>query len=105
TIIVDNMQIKGTAGGTNPTIEISLKDNVDYWVILDPKTQTLYLNSTGRVLDRDPPLSIKSIVVQVQCINKNVGSIINHEVRIVVRDKNDNPPRFQNQSYYTAVNE
>nr|XP_047925402.1 protocadherin-15 isoform X3 [Anser cygnoides]XP_047925403.1 protocadherin-15 isoform X3 [Anser cygnoides] len=99
------MLIKGTAGGPDPTIELSLKDNVDYWVILDPISQRLYLNSTGRVLDRDPPLSIQSIVVQVQCINKKVGTIINHEVRIVVRDRNDNSPRFQQQQYYVAVNE
>ncbi|XP_033371565.1 protocadherin-15 isoform X1 [Parus major] len=105
TILVDNMLIKGTAGGPDPTIELSLKDNVDYWVILDPIKQTLYLNSTGRVLDRDPPVSIQSIVVQVQCVNKKVGTIINHEVRIVVRDRNDNSPQFQQQSYYVAVNE
>lgn len=53
TILVDNMLIKGTAGGPNPTIELSLKDNVDYWVLLDPIKQMLLLNSTGRVLDRD----------------------------------------------------
>uniref|UniRef100_A0A663DYS0 Protocadherin-15 n=1 Tax=Aquila chrysaetos chrysaetos TaxID=223781 RepID=A0A663DYS0_AQUCH len=105
TILVDNMLIKGTAGGPDPTIELSLKDNVDYWVILDPISQMLYLNSTGRILDRDPPMSIQSIVVQVQCVNKKVGTIINHEVRIVVRDRNDNSPRFQQQQYYVAVNE
>uniref|UniRef100_A0A8C0VE11 Protocadherin-15 n=1 Tax=Cyanistes caeruleus TaxID=156563 RepID=A0A8C0VE11_CYACU len=105
TILVDNMLIKGTAGGPDPTIELSLKDNVDYWVILDPIKQTLYLNSTGRVLDRDPPVSIQSIVVQVQCVNKKVGTVINHEVRIVVRDRNDNSPQFQQQRYYVAVNE
>ncbi|XP_031971484.1 protocadherin-15 isoform X13 [Corvus moneduloides] len=105
TILVDNMLIKGTAGGPDPTIELSLKDNVDYWVILDPIKQTLYLNSTGRVLDRDPPVSIQSIVVQVQCVNKKVGTVINHEVRIVVRDRNDNSPQFQQQRYHVAVNE
>ncbi|NWS31998.1 PCD15 protein, partial [Polioptila caerulea] len=105
TILVDNMLIKGTAGGPDPTIELSLKDNVDYWVILDPIKQTLYLNSTGRVLDRDPPVSIQSIVVQVQCVNRKVGTVINHEVRIVVRDRNDNSPQFQQQRYYVAVNE
>ncbi|XP_067996482.1 protocadherin-15 [Melanerpes formicivorus] len=105
TILVDSMLIKGTAGGPDPTIELSLKDNVDYWVILDPISQRLYLNSTGRVLDRDPPMSIQSIVVQVQCVNKKVGTIINHEVRIVVRDRNDNSPQFQQQRYYVAVNE
>ena len=47
------MLIKGTAGGPDPTIELSLKDNVDYWVLLDPVKQMLFLNSTGRVLDRD----------------------------------------------------
>ncbi|XP_069097078.1 protocadherin-15 [Pleurodeles waltl] len=105
TILVDNMQIKGTAGGPNPTITLLLKDNVDYWVILEPATQRLFLNSTGRVLDRDPPVSIQSIVVQVQCINQKVGIVINHEVRIVVRDKNDNSPRFLKEKYYVAVNE
>ncbi|XP_072195957.1 protocadherin-15 isoform X4 [Excalfactoria chinensis] len=105
TILVDNMLIKGTAAGPDPTIELSLKDNVDYWVILDPISQRLYLNSTGRVLDRDPPMSIQSIVVQVQCVNKKVGTVINHEVRIVVRDRNDNSPQFQQQRYYVAVNE
>lgn len=53
TVLVDNMLIKGTAGGPDPTIELSLKDNVDYWVLLDPVKQMLFLNSTGRVLDRD----------------------------------------------------
>lgn len=60
TILVDNMLIKGTSGGPDPTIELSLKDNVDYWVILDPISQRLYLNSTGRVLDRDVSLEFVS---------------------------------------------
>ncbi|XP_012872525.1 PREDICTED: protocadherin-15 isoform X2 [Dipodomys ordii] len=105
TIVVDNMLIKGTAGGPDPTIELSLKDNVDYWVLLDPVKQMLFLNSTGRVLDRDPPMNIHSIVVQVQCINKKVGTVIYHEVRIVVRDRNDNSPTFKHESYYATVNE
>uniref|UniRef100_F6WJ16 Protocadherin-15 n=1 Tax=Ornithorhynchus anatinus TaxID=9258 RepID=F6WJ16_ORNAN len=105
TILVDNMLIKGTAGGPNPTIELSLKDNVDYWVLLDPIKQMLFLNSTGRILDRDPPMSIQSIVVQVQCINKKVGTVIYHEVRIVVRDRNDNSPRFKHEEYHATVNE
>uniref|UniRef100_A0A8C0NXQ5 Protocadherin-15 n=1 Tax=Canis lupus familiaris TaxID=9615 RepID=A0A8C0NXQ5_CANLF len=99
------MLIKGTAGGPDPTIELSLKDNVDYWVLLDPVKQMLFLNSTGRVLDRDPPMNIHSIVVQVQCINKKVGTVIYHEVRIVVRDRNDNSPTFKHDSYYATVNE
>ncbi|XP_054546647.1 protocadherin-15 isoform X2 [Talpa occidentalis] len=99
------MLIKGTAGGPDPTIELSLKDNVDYWVLLDPVKQMLFLNSTGRVLDRDPPMNLHSIVVQVQCINKKVGTVIYHEVRIVVRDRNDNPPTFKHESYYATVNE
>ncbi|GAB1295218.1 Protocadherin-15 [Apodemus speciosus] len=105
TILVDNMLIKGTAGGPDPTIELSLKDNVDYWVLLDPIKQMLFLNSTGRVLDRDPPMNIHSIVVQVQCVNKKVGTVIYHEVRIVVRDRNDNSPTFKHESYYATVNE
>lgn len=52
-----------------------------------------------------PPVSIQSIVVQVQCINRKVGTIINHEVRIVVRDRNDNSPQFQQEQYYVTVNE
>lgn len=59
TIIVDNMQIKGTAGGLSPSIQLTLIENVNYWVILDPVKQILYLNSTGRVLDRDVSLLLK----------------------------------------------
>lgn len=47
------MQINGVAEGPNRTISLSLRDNNDYWVILDPSKQALYLNSTVRVLDRD----------------------------------------------------
>ena len=47
------MQINGVAEGPDRTISLSLRDNHDYWVILDPSKQALYLNSTGRLLDRD----------------------------------------------------
>nr|XP_045363382.1 protocadherin-15 isoform X1 [Camelus bactrianus] len=50
-------------------------------------------------------MNIHSIVVQVQCINKKVGTVIYHEVRIVVRDRNDNSPTFKHESYYATVNE
>uniref|UniRef100_A0A3Q3RC81 Protocadherin-15 n=1 Tax=Monopterus albus TaxID=43700 RepID=A0A3Q3RC81_MONAL len=105
TLLVENMQINGVAQGQNRTISLSLRDNYDYWVLLDPSKQALYLNSTGRVLDRDPPSNIHSIVVQVQCTNELIGTVILHEVRIVVRDRNDNVPRFQQPRYYVAVNE
>lgn len=52
-----------------------------------------------------PPSYIQSIVVQVQCTNELVGTVISHEVRIVVRDRNDNAPRFQQPRYYVAVSE
>ncbi|KAM9325027.1 protocadherin-15 [Gastrophryne carolinensis] len=104
-ILVDNMQIKGTAGGPKPTILLTLKENTDYWVILDPVTQRLFLNSTGRVLDRDPPMSIQTFGVKIECKNLNDESLIIHEVRVVVRDINDNSPRFLQRSYYTTVNE
>lgn len=52
-----------------------------------------------------PPNYIMTIVVQIQCTNELVGTVILHEVRIVVRDKNDNTPRFQQPRYYVAVNE
>ncbi|KAM7370799.1 hypothetical protein PAMP_010319 [Pampus punctatissimus] len=105
TLLVENMQINGIAEGPEQTISLSLRDNHDYWVILDPSKQALYLNSTGRVLDRDPPSYIQSIVVQVQCTNMLVGTVILHEVRIVVRDRNDNAPRFQQPRYYVSVSE
>ncbi|KAG1936095.1 protocadherin-15 [Pimephales promelas] len=105
TILVENMQINGRAEDPDRTISLSLRDNHDHWVILDPVKQRLYLNSTGRVLDRDPPSYIQSIVVQVQCTNELVGTVILHEVRIVVRDRNDNTPRFQQPRYYVAINE
>ncbi|XP_075949847.1 protocadherin-15-like [Anarhichas minor] len=105
TLLVDNMQINGVAEGPGRTISLSLRDNHDYWVILDPSKQALYLNSTGRVLDRDPPSYIQSIVVQVQCTNELVGTVILHEVRIVVRDRNDNAPHFQQPRYYVGISE
>uniref|UniRef100_A0A3B4VLG4 Protocadherin-15 n=1 Tax=Seriola dumerili TaxID=41447 RepID=A0A3B4VLG4_SERDU len=105
TLLVENMQINGVAEGPDRTISLSLRDNHDYWVILDSSKQALYLNSTGRVLDRDPPSYIQSIVVQVQCTNELIGTVILHEVRIVVRDRNDNAPRFQQPRYYVAVSE
>uniref|UniRef100_A0A3B4ZPN9 Protocadherin-15 n=1 Tax=Stegastes partitus TaxID=144197 RepID=A0A3B4ZPN9_9TELE len=105
TVLVENMQINGRAQDPRRTITLTLLDNYDYWVILEPARQRLYLNSTGRVLDRDPPNSISTIVVQVQCTNKLVGTVILHEVRIIVRDRNDNSPRFQQPRYYVAVNE
>uniref|UniRef100_A0A674BIH0 Protocadherin-related 15b n=1 Tax=Salmo trutta TaxID=8032 RepID=A0A674BIH0_SALTR len=101
----ENMQIQGRAEDPGRTISLSLRDNYNHWVILDPVRQRLYLNSTGRALDRDPPSYIHSIVVQVQCTNELVGSIIRHEVRIVVRDRNDNAPQFQKPRYYVAINE
>uniref|UniRef100_A0A8C1RQ18 Protocadherin-15 n=1 Tax=Cyprinus carpio TaxID=7962 RepID=A0A8C1RQ18_CYPCA len=105
TLLVENMQINGRAEDPDRTISLSLRDNHNYWVILDPVKQRLYLNSTGRLLDRDPPSYIQSIVVQVQCTNELVGTVILHEVRIVVRDRNDNTPRFQQPRYYVAINE
>ncbi|KAJ8284825.1 hypothetical protein COCON_G00036750 [Conger conger] len=105
TVLVENMQINGRSQDPDRTISLSLRDNYDRWVILDPVAQRLYLNSTGRVLDRDPPSYTLSIVVQVQCTNELVGTVILHEVRIVVRDRNDNTPRFQQPRYYVAVNE
>ncbi|XP_037394710.1 protocadherin-15a isoform X2 [Pygocentrus nattereri] len=105
TVLVENMQINGRAQDPGRTISLTLLENYDHWVILDPALQRLYLNSTGRVLDRDPPNSITTIVVLVQCTNELVGTVILHEVRIVVRDRNDNSPQFQQPRYYVAVNE
>uniref|UniRef100_A0A8C4HB23 Protocadherin-15 n=1 Tax=Dicentrarchus labrax TaxID=13489 RepID=A0A8C4HB23_DICLA len=105
TVLVENMQINGRAQDPGRTISLTLLDNYNYWVILEPARQRLYLNSTGRVLDRDPPNYITTIVVQVQCTNELVGTVIFHEVRIVVRDLNDNTPHFQQPRYYVAVNE
>ncbi|KAG7511495.1 protocadherin-15 isoform X5 [Solea senegalensis] len=105
TVLVENMQIKGRAQDPGRTISLTLLENYNYWVILEPTRQRLYLNSTGRILDRDPPNYISTIVVQVQCNNVLVGTVIFHEVRIIVRDKNDNTPRFQQPRYYVAVNE
>lgn len=53
TVLVENMQINGRAQDPGRTISLALLDNYDYWVILEPGQQRLYLNSTGRVLDRD----------------------------------------------------
>lgn len=53
TVLVENMQINGRAQDPGRTISLTLLGNDDYWVILEPARQRLYLNSTGRVLDRD----------------------------------------------------
>ncbi|XP_032890362.1 protocadherin-15, partial [Amblyraja radiata] len=105
TLLVDNLQITGYAGGPNPTIALSLRGNNDYWVLLDAVNQKLYLNSTGRVLDRDPPHNIQSIVVVLDCVNLQVGSVIKHEVRIIIKDRNDNSPSFQRSRYHVEINE
>ncbi|TRY55885.1 hypothetical protein DNTS_029130 [Danionella cerebrum] len=52
TVLVENMQINGRAQDPDRTISLTLLDNYDYWVILDAARQRLFLNSTGRVLDR-----------------------------------------------------
>lgn len=61
------MQINGVAQGPNRTISLSLRDNNDYWVILDPSKQALYLNSTGRLLDRDVRLINYHLTTQTLC--------------------------------------
>lgn len=50
---MENLQIKGQARDPDRTIELTLLENYEYWVILEPERQRLYLNSTGRILDRD----------------------------------------------------
>ncbi|CAN0436772.1 unnamed protein product [Lampetra fluviatilis] len=105
TVLVDSMHIKGISSGPSPTISLALLLNENQWVRLDPALQRLYLNTAGRIFDRDPPISIQSLTVIVQCQNLNVGSTINHEVKILVRDINDNPPIFQQRSYNMSVNE
>ena len=63
---MENMQINGVAEGPDRTISLSLRDNRDYWVILDPSKQALYLNSTGRVLDRD----VSKLICFIQALSK-----------------------------------
>lgn len=53
TVLVENMEINGKAQDPGRTISLTLLNNNDYWVILEPARQRLYLNSTGRVLNRD----------------------------------------------------
>lgn len=65
----------------------------------------MYAVLTGGIYSLQPPSYIQSIVVQVQCTNELVGTVILHEVRVVVRDRNDNAPRFQQPRYYVAVSE
>lgn len=62
TILVENMQINGRAQNPGRTISLKLLDNHDYWVILAPAQQRLYLNSTGRILDRDVSTGQKMVM-------------------------------------------
>lgn len=57
------MHINGVAEGPDRTISLSLRDNNGYWVILDPSKQALYLNSTGRLLDRDVSSAVLTLHV------------------------------------------
>lgn len=58
TVLVENMQINGRAQDPERTISLTLLDNYDHWVILDAARQRLFLNSTGRVLDRDVSMGL-----------------------------------------------
>lgn len=58
TVIVKNMQINGRAEDPGRTISLTLLDNYAHWVILEPLRQRLFLNSTGRVLDRDVSMDL-----------------------------------------------
>lgn len=63
------MQINGRAQDPGRTISLTLLDNYDYWVILEPTRQRLYLNSTGRVLDRDVSKGRKTVTSEVTCVS------------------------------------
>lgn len=61
------MQINGRVRDPGRTISLTLLDNYDYWVILEPTRQRLYLNSTGRILDRDVSIN-RQFHVNASCI-------------------------------------
>ena len=63
TVLVENMQINGRARNPGSTISLTLLDNYDYWVILDASQQRLFLNSTGRILDRDVSMAMPTIAI------------------------------------------
>lgn len=67
TVLVENMQINGHSQGPDKSISLTLLDNYDYWVILEPARQRLYLNSTGRILDRDVSTGLRVAI----CIEKS----------------------------------
>lgn len=61
------MQIQGRVEDPGRTISLSLRDNYNHWVILDPVRQRLYLNSTGRALDRDVSVQTRNDYSYVCC--------------------------------------
>lgn len=63
------MQINGRAQDPGRTISLTLLDNFDYWVILEPARQRLYLNSTGRVLDRDVSTVLRVYFSASSCLS------------------------------------
>lgn len=69
------MQINGRAQDPGRTISLTLLDNYDYWVILEPARQRLYLNSTGRVLDRDVSTILRVYFSASSCLNYAKSSI------------------------------
>ncbi|GCC30160.1 hypothetical protein chiPu_0008607 [Chiloscyllium punctatum] len=65
----------------------------------------LLVRNHGQTGKKKPPSNIQSIVVVLDCLNLRVGSVIKHEVRIIVRDRNDNSPSFQQSRYHVEINE
>uniref|UniRef100_A0A8C4NA23 Cadherin domain-containing protein n=1 Tax=Eptatretus burgeri TaxID=7764 RepID=A0A8C4NA23_EPTBU len=109
TIVVWDLQIAGSASPPHPTVALHLESvpgtlGAD-WLKLIPELQRVMLYTAGRVLDRDPPYNIQSLQAVVVCSNLRLGSSVSHEVKVLVRDINDNPPMFRQRHYEVSVNE
>uniref|UniRef100_UPI00358E4F58 protocadherin-15 n=1 Tax=Myxine glutinosa TaxID=7769 RepID=UPI00358E4F58 len=109
TIVVWDLQIAGSASPPHPTVALHLESvpgtlGAD-WLKLIPEPQHVMLYTAGRVLDRDPPYNIQSLQALVVCSNLRLGSSVSHEVKVLVRDINDNPPTFRQRHYEVSVNE
>ncbi|CAL8259586.1 unnamed protein product [Arctogadus glacialis] len=83
TVLVENLQINGVAEGPGRTISLSLRDNGEHWVILDPGRRPCTSTAPAACWTETDPA----------------------EVRLVVRDRNDNVPASSSPRYYVSVNE
>ncbi|XP_077999347.1 protocadherin-15-like [Glandiceps talaboti] len=103
------LDILGTAGGSNPTIQLQLTSSssdpcTDYFII-DEDTKAFNLT---KPLERDDPGGMPEFSCEVHCTQTSdpfVSFFLEYPVSVFIEDVNDNTPQFVNEPYYVEVSE